>query len=230
MEIVFIERPLDDPLLGDMLWRDLDQVGAVDGSVRTELERHGIRVGHCGATPPEVLQRLLGMTTQIVEVGPGARDKTMSGKRIGLPAGDDFEIQASPVYPHCDIRLEPDGDESRAFDLARCVLRLSAAPIQDGWVRLDFQPEVHHGDHRLRHVATDGGFRLRESQEVVPVYPLQFSTELGLHEMVVVGWEPRAEQSLGRHFFVGHDEDAARQRLLVVRVAGVEKGKLVPID
>lgn len=230
VEIVFVERPIDDPLMGETLWQDLDEVGAVDAATRTKLESRGLRIGHCGASPPAVLQRLLGLKSDIVEYGSGDRAKVLSGQRVGLPAGDDYEVQVSPIYPHCDIRLAPDDDTTKPYEDARCVLRLSAEPFQEGWVRLALQPEIHHGEHRLRHVATDEGFRLRESQQIVPLYPLKFAMELGLHEMAVIGWRPTSPDALGRHFFVGHDDEAYRQRLLVVRVTGVEKSKLVAVD
>lgn len=224
LEIVFAERPLDDPLMGESLWNDLDQVGAVESSMRSKLESHGIRVGHCGATPPHALQTLLGLKAQIVEFGPGSDTKLLTGQRVGLPSGDDYEIQASPIYEKCSVRLDPEDDtRTRDFETARCVLRLNAERLQDGWVQLYVQPEIHHGAHRLRRVVTNGGFALRQTQQVVPVYALRFPMELSVHEMAVIGFEPSPANTLGHHFFVGNDDEAQLQRLIVVRIAGLTR-------
>ncbi len=226
LEIVFAERPLDDPLMGDDLWDNLDQVGAVDSKMRTKLAQHGFRVGHCGATPPRALQTLLGLKAQLLDFGPGADRKQLTGQRIGLPAGDDFEIQSSRVYQNCRVQLDPkDEEKTRDFAIARCVMRLTADRLQHGWVQLHFQPEIHHGLHQLRRVATEGGFALRQTQEVVPVYALRFPMELSVHEMAVIGYQESSVNSLGHHFLVGNDDDAQLQRLLVVRVAGQQRSQ-----
>ena len=52
LEIVFIERPLEDPLLGHALWKEVDQIGALDPAVRDVLRKNGFKVGVTASDPP----------------------------------------------------------------------------------------------------------------------------------------------------------------------------------
>lgn len=230
VEILFAECPVGDPLLGPELWNDLAHPGETSPATRKVLEKNGFRIGTCGSAAPRALQELLARSLRdvlAVQSGDGefATATTLVSRRLAIQSGGDTEIVTAPTYPTCTISTSV-GDDSRrrSYQLARCVFRVSAERVQDGWVRLEFQPEVHHGEMKNRHIARNGGFALAAMQQVDPLAAGRFSVTLNLGEMIVVSAAPAAPpDSLGRHFFVGADEGAAMQRLVVVRLADMKR-------
>ena len=76
--------------------------------------------------------------------------------------------------------------------------------LQDGWARLEFAPEIHHGDRTL---AADGYGRRwqpQESQEI-DVLPQHFSLKLHVGEMAVITAAPEKPHSYGHKAFVRKD-------------------------
>ena len=56
LELVLIDRPVSDPLLGKSLWREVDQVGGLSLEQRAAVREAGLQVGQVGSTPPDALQ------------------------------------------------------------------------------------------------------------------------------------------------------------------------------
>jgi hypothetical protein len=70
----------------------------------------------------------------------------------------------------------------------------------------------------------DNGWQGRTSQEIEPLYPLQFSVELNLGEMAVVTGDGADPESIGQHFFfVRGADDWNYQRILVVRFGKIAR-------
>ncbi|HAW27434.1 MAG TPA: hypothetical protein DCY03_04840, partial [Planctomycetaceae bacterium] len=65
VEIVFIERPATDPLLGSTLWNEVDEIGAIELMDQENLNQNGLRVGHVSSVPPMALQTLLGLKSHL---------------------------------------------------------------------------------------------------------------------------------------------------------------------
>lgn len=219
LEIVFIERPVDDPLLGERLWREIDTGGALDVQRRKVLNQNGLVVGVAPANPPAALQTLLGLQS---DLSTSASNKLAWQRRV-LPHGAEAEIQASPVHPQCSVALlSATGAEERDYENARFVFRVMARRVQNGWVQVDFLPEIHHGDVAMRHEAAEVGFTMRASQRVNPLMGQRFSINLNTGEMAVLSCDAAEDpQSVGRHFFVRDADGVAVKRLLVVRLAGM---------
>ena len=110
VDIVFIDRPASDPMLGKTLWREVDQVGALTTEQRAAIRAAGIQVGHVGSSPPDVLQSLLNLASDESERKRREANgiPQTSARRIILPAGSDTEINASEPIPSRDIDF-PDG-------------------------------------------------------------------------------------------------------------------------
>lgn len=224
LEMVFVERPIDDPLLGSLLWQHIDQVSALPPEKRSMLRGNGFQVGHVSSTPPRALQSLLGFTTEI----PDSRieeSRRMVGRRVVLQSGAATEVQASELYPTCSISIaSDDGVESQDFENVRCVFRVFVERMQDGWAKLEFLPEIHHDAAQLRATATALDWQLQSRQEIEKLYGHRFIIKLNVGEMVVLTAEQGAAiGSLGRCFFVGAEASADKQRLLVVRLADMKK-------
>ena len=220
LEIVFVDRPVDDPLLGDSLWRDVDQVTALPVLLRAKLKQYGFRVGQTGSTPPAALQSSLGLTSQPQCDDDSDGSNRFTVRRVALPSGGETEIEVSPVLPERDITIPGTKvDQSRHFQNSRCVLRVRAHRVQDGWANIEFIPEIHHGWSLPRATAARTGWQFRTTQTTEPLFGLRFDLDLALHEMVVVTADSEEPDMPGYQFFRGADESAFGQRLLLVRLA-----------
>lgn len=220
LEIVFVERPAGDALLGSELWRQVDQVAALEQPTRTTLQQNGFRVGVVGSHPPAALQAMLGLKADFVYEPDAEKAKQLVGRQVMVRSGGTTEIQVSPNYEECTASIHH-GEQvrERSFKNARCLYHVTVERVQDGWVRLDFVPQVKHGDEHLRHRAADAGWLLTNTQDAEMFYPQRFSVNLSVGEMAVLSAEENVPSTLGHLFFLGAAEEAPVQRLVVVRLA-----------
>lgn len=226
LDIVFVDRPANDPLLGRTLWREVDQVGTLSADQRSMIRDAGLLVGHVGSSPPDALQSLLNLTDQELERQRREANgipKT-AARRVALPAGTDTEVWSSEAVAQRLVRL-PDGKELDLTNV-RGMLRLRAERSQDGWARLDFTPELHHGQTSTRPFAATNGWMYRTAQEVIPCFAQQFSADLNVGEMLVLTCDRDRPGTLGQSLFQFEDASGLKQRLVVVRLA--ELRKIVP--
>jgi len=222
IEVLFVERPLDDALLDWALWQEVDQIGALDPIERQKMSKEGFRIGIAGSNPPKSLQALLGLSDEEDFAANWDQAQTLNGRRLYLRSGAATEIQTSEIYPECTIQVEHAKDESaKDFQHARCLFRVTVERQQDGWVKLKFLPEIHYGEQKVRPRATQGGWHLRTTQQVHPFYQQQFELTLNLGEMAAITSTGEKSNSLGSQFFIGNNENQHTQRLLVVRLANM---------
>jgi len=217
LEVSFVERPIGDPLLGNSLWSELDTISTLDPAVLTSLRRNGIRFGIASSDPPHSLLAAMGVT--------GGR---YNGRRYSQRSGDEITIDAWPAYPSCEIAIDDDHTpQTRSYEQARCVLRVTPERLQDGWVRIEFIPEIHHGDMVMRRVPAERdsqlNWQLTPSQLVDPLFGQRFTVELNLGEMVVLSADGDDPHSVGHHFFRGGTSDSKLQRLWIVRLADMKR-------
>lgn len=228
LQIVFIERPVDDVLASRLVWQEIDQVGALPPATRMLLLDHGFRVGQAGASPPPALQTLLGLTVEIHD-HDATDERLMRGRRLGLRNGQDTEIRMSEILPDCRMQfLKSSQSELMEYTQAQCVLRLKPVRQQDGWVRLEFTPEIHHGEARMRAQPNEEGWALMGGQKVDVRHALKFSVMLSTGEFAIIGSLSDHDDTPGRAFFTRDTEKNGRsQRVLVVRLADAGR---VPLD
>ena len=220
LDVLFIDRPQNDALLTGMLWREVDQIAGRTASERRNLKGHGWRVGHAGSHPPRALEELLELSSDKPQVIDETR--RLVGRRIALVTGSEFPIDVTNVLPELRFTSSSDGN-IRSYSNAKCVLKTRLEREQDGWVRLHFLPEIHHGRAWLRPVATSEDWTNRRQQDIEPLYDQQFSMSLNLGEMAVITAETMAKDSTGAAFFRSLDDTGRLQRLLVVRVADMRR-------
>lgn len=220
LQVVFIERPSDDALASHLVWQELDQIGALPPATRTLLIDNGFRVGQTGASPPPALQTLLGLTEEVAS-DDASEERLMRGRRMGLRSGQETELLTNEAVTECRMTFAANGQEDTLeYHQARCLFRLKPIRQQDGWVRLEFTPEIHHGDARMRPTPNDDGWSLRGGQKVDVRHGLKFSVTLSTGEFVVVGCDGKNADLPGPRFFRRETEKSGDvQRLLVVRVA-----------
>ena len=219
VEIVFIDRPAGDPLLGKALWREVDQVGTLSAEQRAALREAGIQVGHVGSSPPDVLQSLLNLADDEAERKRREANgiPRTAARRVVLPAGSDTEITASEPVPVRDVDL-PDGRHLELTDV-HGMLRLRAERSQDGWARLDVLPELHHGQTKTRPFAAATGWMYRTTQEVLPCFAQRFAANLNVGEVLIITADRDRPGTLGQYLFQFEDGTGPKQRVVVVRLA-----------
>ncbi|MDZ4687539.1 MAG: hypothetical protein SH850_20910 [Planctomycetaceae bacterium] len=220
LQIVFVERPCDDTLINQLIWQQVDQVGALSPEARMMLHDHGFRVGQCGAQPPPAVQTLLGLSVELVDENV-AGEHLMRGRRLGLRSGQDTEILTVDSHRDCTVRYLTTGQEEIVeYEQARSVLRLRPVRVQDGWVRVEFTPEIHHGAAQMRHTPTEEGWALKGGQKTDVRQSLKFSVTLNTGELAIISGDPTRDHSPGEEFFCQEQADGRRtQRLLVVRLS-----------
>lgn len=219
LEVYFIERAAGDPLLGETLWRDLDEIGAIKSAEsRARLQAAGLRVGLGGSHAPAALRAL-------INDGPSsARSPAAGYQPIVLLAGQESTLETAVIDRTFEIRAaRGTGDLAKSYDGARCVLRLSAERQQEGWVRLRFQPELHYGPPIVQPTAGDRAWQLRQGQKIDALYEQRFDVELNLSEMVVIGAAGKAPDAIGARFFRSGEPPTATERIMVVRVADLQQ-------
>jgi hypothetical protein len=225
VEIVFVERTADDPLLSDLLWRDLDQVGALDPAMREGLKRNGFRIGISSSSPPVPLQKLLGLTAEIPDHGSAEDARKLVGRRIALTSGSETDLQTSQNFETCTVAAwNGEGHEKEDFKNARCLFKMRAQRVQDGWAKLEFVPEVHHGDMVMRQIPTQDGWTLKSTQLVKQFSSQRFELTLNQGEMAVIasnieGPADTSSPTLGQQFFLGNEKGDNVRRVLIVRLA-----------
>ena len=230
LEVFFVDRPADDPLLGPALWREVDQISAIPAETRESLHQNGFQIGHVGSSPPVTVQTLMGLVTDLTS-NDTSNGKPMFGMRKRLSPGVETEIQASNLIDKCSIKVV-DGQRSKVGDYehVRCMFRLKSARLRDGWVRIDFQPEIHHGELRARITPTDeslantgfsgpGGWSYQNRQKVDVRHAQQFSLTMNVGEIAIVTAATDPADSMGHCFFCREEDGRLMQRVLIVRVA-----------
>lgn len=230
LQSVLVERPVGD-LLMRSLWQEIDEIGDNEPEVRKSLRENGFRVGVASSSPPRALQSMLGLESDLAGVSAEDGSKQLPSLQYVLPPNAETKIDISPFYPACSIEVPTaDGKKLKDYTNARCRFQVTARRLQDGWVVLEFLPEIHHGDQRLRFAATDGGWKQQTSQKINRLFGQRFEIKLNLGEMVLITCDGDNIRSAGHHFFVGADEDVKVQRLLVVRLANMGKTEPVYAD
>ncbi|HCO25904.1 hypothetical protein [Gimesia maris] len=232
VEIVFIERPATDPLLGSTLWNEVDEIGAIELMDQENLNQNGLRVGHVSSVPPRALQTLLGLKSHLGGLSREDESLLLSGRRLMLRSGVPTDIQTSDFYPKCRLKLltgdDEEPEEVKEFEEARCVMRVKAHKVQDGWAKLEFTPEVHYGPQQLRRTPTNIGWQLENRQNTSPFYNQKFEVTLNVGEMAIItatdGVKPN---SAGHLFFRGEGSKADIQKILVVRLSNMSKMDVV---
>jgi hypothetical protein len=223
VDIVFVDRPVGDPLLGNTLWREVAQVGTLTPEQRATVREAGLLVGQVGSSPPEALQTLLNLTDE--ELDRQRREANglprTAARRVALPAGAETEIWSNEPVARRIVTLA-NNKQLELYNL-RGILRLKAERTQEGWARLDFVPELHHGETGTRPFAGVTGWTYRTAQEVIPCYAERFSAVLNIGEMLLLTCDRDRPGTLGQSLFQFEDSTGLKQRLVVVRLADLRE-------
>ena len=229
LDVVLVERPRGDSLVGPPLWSRVDQVQSLDPDVREELRKNGFRLGVVGTNPPRVLQQLLGEQPDFAYDEASEKAKQIGGHRFFVASGGNVKIIASPVHDECEVEVPRDGErQTLTLQDAECRFRVTVEQQDNGWAKLTFIPQVFHGPNQLRYVA-DQEWRFEDSQRVETFFDQRFTLILGPGETIVLAADAPEGRRLGHLFFTGQGLRASQdgefeampvERLLIVRLTG----------
>jgi hypothetical protein len=226
MNIVYVERNKDDPLIGKELWQEIDQIATIVPEQRQKLRELGFSVGVTGSQPSRALQRILNLRSEITDLASTSREHHLVGHETNLPSGSKTEIQTSLQLPQIEFNNIPGNQiNNKTLTDARCVLSIKAERLQDGWVKLIFLPEIHHGLQSIRPQPGQQNFELKQSQEIIPLYEYQFDVTISIGEMVILGREPACTDKLAEHFFSGENKEGITSRVIIVRLNDIQSIK-----
>lgn len=221
LEVMFVERPVNDPLLGRSLWSEMDLMAGIPADRLMELYENGFRIGLAGTEPPPTLAALLdaGRIEDYDEV-----TGFWTNRRVALRRGAKTDVFCSNDPRPWSIDLSTNGTKEQAeFDKALGVLHIDLEDIRDGWVKLHIQPEVHHGEEAARREATENSWSLSSGKKVKTLNSTGFDVHLSLNEMLVISADDSAKGKAGNHFFRREDDGRLMQRVVLLRVADLTR-------
>jgi hypothetical protein len=208
MDFALIERPIGDPFINNELWLLVDEQ-AIPFERKAVLEENGFRVGQIGGTTPAGLQTLL------------TSEKTNgNGRRLFIHNGKPASLVLGPIRGTCSYRInQGSGPLQVSLDNAECALAVTPDVSANGVIRLQFTPQINHGQTKLGPgIAEDHSrFILKEQRPSETYHALRFDMTLSRNQYILVGAYCDREVSLGYQCFVRSDEPAPVQRLLVIR-------------
>jgi hypothetical protein len=210
VQVALIERPPGDPFLNQELWTLADEQ-IVPLERKALLEENGFRVGQLGGNTPAGLLTLL--TSEQSNVNP---------RHHLLHAGQAVPLVLGPITPLCAFRLQQDGQPMDvALENAQSTLQLVANLTGDGRTRLQFTPQVRHGDKKLvPRAAEDGsGFILQEEWPTKSYASLSWEVTVAANQYVLVGSRADRPETFGYQCFVRRTDAVPAQRLLVIRTS-----------
>ncbi len=222
LDIVYVERDAEDPLLSRFVWEEIDQVGTVDLQTRSRLRNHGFRVGLVGLTPPRTLQRILGLKNEITDTAGTSRHTNLVGRQTFLPSGGTTTIQTSMPVPEMKVLL-PGAKEPVVLTDAHGVLLAEVERLQDGWIKLHLTPEIHHGSSQLRPVSSGNQFQYQGGQQVEQLRDLTFTVTMNVGEMLILSADEHAEDQIAEKFFINNSGQRDRRYMVAIRLTDMKK-------
>ena len=225
LEVAHVEQPLSDISMIDLVWKEVDEIGAIEAKTRNKLKENGLRVGITGPNIPRTLSKIL-------EVDAAWREERSDGLRgstaqsIVVFPGEPTHMHTGDVLPSCTIDVpRVTGRETMNLENVNCLFRIEAEQLQDNWVELHLIPEIHHDAESLRRVATEEGWQFQNAQKVLPVYDQKFTLTLNKGEVAVISASEFKPGTLGHAMFIGDGKDDQIQRMIVIRLSEIRSAR-----
>ncbi len=238
MEIIWARFPVNDAVLDDAAWREIDET-QIDPAVRRALVNNGIRAGVISGTLPPAIDKVLhqGATsdekTAVTAASSASTKKSQTadlltepiihGRTRRLRRNERFEIQASEPYPSMPLLISEGAElTGHTFEQADAIYSLKVDPRPDQSATVELTPEINHGTPRLRYTGGDDGVLRQASLKEREVFDrLRMSVKLAPGEMLVLMSMPDAGSRLGHYFHTVDTADGPQQKLILIRLAEV---------
>jgi hypothetical protein len=207
IRVSLVERPPGESFINQELWTLADEQ-IIPLERKAALEENGFRIGQVGGNTPAGLLTLL--TSGRSNVNP---------RGLFVHAGQPTSVALGPISRQCSFSIQQDGESAGVcLDKAQCAFDVVPTFTGDGRTRLQFTPQLHHGDKKLvPKAAADGsGFILQEEWPTNSYPSLAWEVTLAPNQYVVVGARLDHAETLGYQYFLRRDESVPVQRLLVI--------------
>ena len=231
LEIFTARFPLGDARYDAALWSQVDEQ-QLDPALRRLLAENGLRAGVIGTQMPVELERLLQLEGQRAAADLGRpvepdEDRPVTQRRTQVRAGRRTEIVLSREIPQFHLLLPEDGSvRGRTYEQGQGLLALKTAVLGDGRVRLEATPELHHGGPRQQWRGEDEQFVLQTARAREVLDALRFSAVLAPGQTLLVGTLPDRAGSVGGRFLTDERDGAVEQKLVLVRLAQIQRDDL----
>jgi hypothetical protein len=230
LEITFVRVPAGNSSMTDELWERVDEQ-CVDAKSRMELNRNGFRAGLVGSQLPESLRRLLDeqkQQNQLDRLVSSETDVLAQNRQLQNRSGQRSEIVAGPPQPEMVALYKAEQQAKitgKTFRDAQCILATRCFPQNDGSVRMELIPEVHHGEPRKQWVAGEGTFHLLSGREREVFAELKMHLTLQRGQTLVLSSTPETK-GLGQNFFIESGRGATQQKIFLVRLSQTQRDEL----
>lgn len=215
----------DEAAIVDM-WSQIDEQ-SLDLEKRRELDENGFRVGIISFHLPPSLRTIMKRSQGERDVN-GAEMFRVDGEEMiainhrRFPRGKRGEYILVPTRSELAV-LESDAGILRGetYREAECKLILTTFPQNDGRVRLDVSPEIHHGVPRQHYAAGEGMLRIETRKERKVLEQVGFSATLQAGQTLILSGTDNMK-GLGQAFFEREQGGTNRRQLLLIRLAGTQ--------
>ena len=208
VEVSLVERPPGDSFINQELWTLADEQ-IIPLERKAVLEENGFHIGQLGGNTPAGLLTLL--TSEHSNVNPRGHF---------VHSGQPTRVVLGPITPLFSFRIQQDGEPANvSMEKAQCAFNLVASLTNDGRTRLQFTPQIRHGEKMLapRAAADGSGFVLQEDWPTQSYSWLAWDATLAANQYLVVGARFDRPETLGYQCFIRRQESLPVQRLLVIR-------------
>ena len=235
LEASIVTKPANDERIRQHVWLELDESGLMAPERRQRLNQSGFRVAVASGTAPWALQSLarealaalrstegqaspdLQMNDQFSAMGPTFSVMQNSRSLIEVQSQLDSSLLPLKELPELAILRDQSG--------LRCVMEVSVTELTEDMVELNVLPQIHIGANTTRLSVSGSTEQLPVRQNIVPLYYQQFTVRLHTGDIVVIGQQRSEAWNSGRLFFEPLSGSVATERLLMIRLVGVDQMK-----
>lgn len=206
------------------LWKLVDEQ-TLPAELRQSLDKNGFRAGVLGPTIPAELAEVLKVTEKRVENGQEFKmtldpEETVNLRVVHAKAGKRVEVAIPEKREQLQLlETTSGGVGGKTYTQAECRLGLKANYENDGRVRLEIVPEVHHGAFQSRMRGNDGMFIMTQDRPKRVFDELQITPRLAPGQMLLLAARADRPASAGYHFFHDTRGDRPVTMLWVIRIA-----------
>lgn len=226
VEIARISLSSADEEATSDIWQEIDEQ-TLPLAKRRELYENGIRVGIIDYHIPEALREIMSRGNK--SRGPNAEEMvrvddegTVAINQRRFPKGKRSEYVMVPLRDQLSLLESTDGVlRGKTYHDAECKLILMAFPQNDGRVRIDVAPEIHHGQARQHYAGGEGMLRIETRKERRVLTQVEFSAMLDSGQTLIVSATPDIK-GLGQAFFQREHAGMQRRQILLIRLAGTQ--------
>jgi len=181
--------------------------------MRKRLDDNGVRVSVISNVNTSSLQKMLapgiqkpewlsGQAQELAEAGKlEPIYRLASHRHVEKKRGESFTVEVSSVRRKSSWVIHLGKQQLSDFaELAQCQMRITSWPLPDGSVKLQFMPEVHHGQKLSRIGVDHSNFAVHQRRDVKELRSLAFDVTVLPNETVVIAPTQQLER-IGELFF-----------------------------